>query len=150
MVIFNFIGYFTLVLHDFLLPGATKPFWCSDFSGFIPLLCHLYLCATFSGLRPRLFFSDPPPCYNPGIMTRKQSSMFSADTIFQMLCFQFAIGWIHRWKICGYGVADLHRVWQYMVWFYLQFQASTGNIGIDPFGKGANYWSVFIFLFLLS
>jgi hypothetical protein len=64
MVIFNFIGYFILVLHDFPLPGTTWPFSCSDFSGFISLLCHPYLPATFSGLRPRLFSSDPPPCYN--------------------------------------------------------------------------------------
>jgi hypothetical protein len=48
MVIFNFIGYFILVLRDFSLPGATWPSSCSDFSGFISLLCHPYLPATFS------------------------------------------------------------------------------------------------------
>jgi hypothetical protein len=58
MVIFNFIG-FTLVLCDSPLPGAV---W-SDFSGFISLLCHPYLPATFSGLKPRLFSFDPPLCY---------------------------------------------------------------------------------------
>jgi hypothetical protein len=57
MVIFTFIGYFTLVLRDFL------PSSCSDFSGLISLLCHPYLPATFSGLRPRLFSFDPPLCY---------------------------------------------------------------------------------------
>jgi hypothetical protein len=56
MVVFNFIGYFTLVLCGFLLPGATWPSSCSDFSGFISLSCHPYLPATFSGLRLRLFF----------------------------------------------------------------------------------------------
>jgi hypothetical protein len=64
MVIFNFIGYFILVLCDFFLLGATWPSSRSDFSGFISLLCHPYLPATFSGLRPRLFSSDPPPCYS--------------------------------------------------------------------------------------
>jgi hypothetical protein len=63
MVIFNFIGYFTLVLCDFPLLGTMWPSSCSDFSGFISLLCHSYFPATFSGLRPRLFSSDPPPCY---------------------------------------------------------------------------------------
>jgi hypothetical protein len=63
MVIFDFIGYFTLVLCDFPLPGTMWPSSCSDFSGFISLLCHPYLPATFSGLRPSLFFSDPPPWY---------------------------------------------------------------------------------------
>jgi hypothetical protein len=63
MVIFNFIGYFALVLCDFPLSGATWPSSCSDFSDFISLLCHPYLPATSSGLRPRLFSSDPPPCY---------------------------------------------------------------------------------------
>jgi hypothetical protein len=63
MVVLNFIGYFILVLCDFPLPGATWPSSCSDFSGFISLLCHPYLSTTFSGLRPSLFSSDPPPCY---------------------------------------------------------------------------------------
>jgi hypothetical protein len=57
-----FIGYFTLMLHGFPLPGTMWPSSCSDFSGFISLVCHPYLPATFSGLRPRLFSSDPPPC----------------------------------------------------------------------------------------
>jgi hypothetical protein len=64
MAIFNFIGYFTLVLRDFPLPGAMSPSSCSDFSGFISLLCHPYLPATFSGPRPRLFSSGRPSCYN--------------------------------------------------------------------------------------
>jgi hypothetical protein len=64
MVVFNFIGYFTLVLCDFPLPGTTWPSTRSDFSDFISLVCHPYLSATFSGLRPRLLSSDPPPCYN--------------------------------------------------------------------------------------
>jgi hypothetical protein len=63
MVIFNFIGYFILVLLDFPLPGEMWPSSCSDFSGLISLLCHPYLPATFSGLRSSLFSSDPPPCY---------------------------------------------------------------------------------------
>jgi hypothetical protein len=63
MVIFNFIGYFVLMLCDFLLLGAMWLSSCSDFSGFISLLCHPYLPATFSGLRPTLFCSVPPPCY---------------------------------------------------------------------------------------
>jgi hypothetical protein len=62
MVIFNFIDYFTLVLCDFPLPGATWPSPCSDFSCFISRLCHPYLPATFSGLRSILFSFDPPPC----------------------------------------------------------------------------------------
>jgi hypothetical protein len=53
----------TLVLRDFPLPGATWPSSCSDSSGFISLLCRPYLPATFSGLRPSVFSSDPPPCY---------------------------------------------------------------------------------------
>jgi hypothetical protein len=63
IVIFNFIGYFTLVLCDFPLPGAMWPSSCSDFSGSISLLCHLYFPATFSELKSRLFSSDLPPCY---------------------------------------------------------------------------------------
>jgi hypothetical protein len=63
MVIFNFIGYFILVLRDFPLPGAKWPSSCSAFSGLISLVCHPYIPATFSGLRPSVFSSDPPPCY---------------------------------------------------------------------------------------
>jgi hypothetical protein len=63
MVIFNFIDYFILMLHDFPLLSTTWPSSCSNFSGFISLLCHRYFPATFSGLRPRLFSSDPPPYY---------------------------------------------------------------------------------------
>jgi hypothetical protein len=58
-VIFNFIGYFILVLHDFPLPGAMWPSSCSDFSGFPSMICHPYLPATFSGLRPTLLSYDP-------------------------------------------------------------------------------------------
>jgi hypothetical protein len=63
VVIFNFIGYFSLVLCDFPFPGAMWPSSCSDFSGFISLLCHPCLPATFSGLKPRLFSFDLPLCY---------------------------------------------------------------------------------------
>jgi hypothetical protein len=76
MAIFNFIGYFTLVLCDFALPGAMSPSSCSDFSGFISLLCHPYLPATFSGPRPRLFSSDPPPCYSCKKQCRTRLCMF--------------------------------------------------------------------------
>jgi hypothetical protein len=62
MVIFNFIGFFTLVLHDFSPPSATWPSPCSDSSGFLSLQCHLYLPATLSELRPSLFSSGPPSC----------------------------------------------------------------------------------------
>jgi hypothetical protein len=63
MVIYNFIRYFTLVLHDFSPPSATWPSPCSDSSGFISLLWHPYLPATLSELRPGLFSSGPLPCY---------------------------------------------------------------------------------------
>jgi hypothetical protein len=63
MVVFNFTGYFILVVRDFPLPGATWSSSCSDFSGFVSLVCHPYLPATFSGLRPRLFSSHHSPCY---------------------------------------------------------------------------------------
>jgi hypothetical protein len=56
MIIFNFIGYFSLVLHDFPLSGTMWPSSCSHFSGFISLLFHPYLPATFSVLRPSLYF----------------------------------------------------------------------------------------------
>jgi hypothetical protein len=46
-----------------LYPSAMWLSSCSDFSGFISLLCHPYLPATFSSLRSSLFSFDPPPCY---------------------------------------------------------------------------------------
>jgi hypothetical protein len=79
IVILNFIGYFTLVLCDFPLPGATWPSLCPNFSGFISLLCHPYLPATFSGLRPRLFSSDPPPCYNKVLKIINLMNNFSSS-----------------------------------------------------------------------
>jgi hypothetical protein len=66
MVIINFIGYFILVLCDFSPPWCYVTFLMFRLSGFVSLLCHPYLPATFSGLRPRLFSSDPPPCYSLG------------------------------------------------------------------------------------
>jgi hypothetical protein len=45
----------SLVLHDF--PHV-------QISQVLSLLCHPYLPATFSGLRPSLFSSDLPPCYS--------------------------------------------------------------------------------------
>jgi hypothetical protein len=63
MAIYNFIGYFTLVLHDFPPPSATWPPPRSDSSGFISLQCHPYLPTTLSELRSSLFSSGPPPCY---------------------------------------------------------------------------------------
>jgi hypothetical protein len=62
----------------FPLLSAMLPSSCSDFSGFISLLCHPYLPATFSGLRSSLFSFDPPPCYsmlgkNVDLSTQKMS-----------------------------------------------------------------------------
>jgi hypothetical protein len=81
VVIFNFIGYYILVLHDFPLPSARWLSSCSNFSGFISLLCRPYLPATFSGLRPSMFFSDPPPCYMATIMPSYYTIFMSWITI---------------------------------------------------------------------
>jgi hypothetical protein len=76
MVIFNFIGNFTLVLLDFPLLSDTGPSLYSGFSGFIFLLCHPYLPATFSGLRPSLFSFDPSLCYSTVWWVRKLIEFF--------------------------------------------------------------------------
>jgi hypothetical protein len=81
MVIFNFIGYFILVLRDFPLPDATWPSSYLDFSGFLSLLCHLYLPATFPGLRPNLFSFDPPPCYTLDPVSKKKIVKSSTQSL---------------------------------------------------------------------
>jgi hypothetical protein len=53
----------SLVLHD--LPHVQiSQVLCLCYAIPTSLLCHPYLPATFSGLRPSLFSSDLPPCYS--------------------------------------------------------------------------------------
>jgi hypothetical protein len=105
IVIFNFIGYFTLVLRDFPLPGSAWPPSCSDFSGFSSLLCHPYLPATFSGLRPGLFSSYPPPCY-----TSTSSRHNVLPHCIQKLRFHGLIFWNHEPKQISPHLNSFSRV----------------------------------------
>jgi hypothetical protein len=61
MVIYNSLGYFTPVLCVFPPPQCYVTLSMSDSSGFMSLLCHPYLPATLSELRPSLFFLSPLP-----------------------------------------------------------------------------------------
>jgi hypothetical protein len=64
MVIFNFIGYFSLMLCDFSPPQCyVTTFLMFRFLRFYLSALPSPPLATFSGLRPSLFSSDRPPCY---------------------------------------------------------------------------------------
>jgi hypothetical protein len=134
MVIFNFIGYLILVLHDFPLPSARWPSSCSDFSGFISLLCHPDLPATFSGLRPSLFSSDHPPCYSIFACLWNQGD---ADS-FKMNLEVFSLSKEYKKRLNFYFWLRYNYI--YMIWYI------TNEIKITA--KSKIYWKINFFLFL--
>jgi hypothetical protein len=89
MVMYNSIGYFTLMLRDFPPPQCYVTLSTFRFLSFLSLLCHPYLPATFSGLRPSLFSS----------LLQDHIDIWSQGLLSNSVC------WIHAWpyleRACG-------------------------------------------------